>query len=133
MEVLKFYLSPRKIYCISHNQYSNTTDGDLLCIVGGTLFEVETLQIANVDMKTNKPIDLLDSLILDRGYYNSHSRWYFYDFYCNIVNPIQECFGITETLIRPIVSSNLHNNISKSHRNFLTFQNKEDKYGAFIK
>ena len=53
MEVLKFYLSPRKIYCISHNRYSNTTDGDLLCIVGGTLFEVETLQIANVDMKTN--------------------------------------------------------------------------------
>ena len=81
-------------------------------------------------MKTNKPIDLSDSLILDRGYYNSHSRWYYYDFNFNIVNSIPEWFGITKTPIRSIVRGSLRNNISKSHQNFLTFQRKKNKYGA---
>ena len=68
--------------------------------------------------------------MLGRGYYNSNCRWYYYDFYCNIDNPKPECIGITETPIRSIVSGSLHNNNSKSHRSFLTFQNTENKYGA---
>ena len=124
----KDYLSRRKIYCISHNQYSSTTHSNLF-FFPSTLFEVEILQLARLCWHENELTDRnirqfdIGSGILQQPF----PLLLLYDFYCNSINPIPECFRITKTSIRSIVSGCLHNNISKSHWNFLTFQKKENK------
>ena len=72
MKVLKFYLSPRKIYCISHNQYLNTAHSNLFFFwgLGGgrvpclkskafTLFEVKSLQLARICWHENEQTNRL--------------------------------------------------------------------------
>ena len=76
MKVLKFYLSPRKIYCISHNQYLNTAHSNLFFFLGFgggggggggpclkskafTLFEVKSLQLAQICWHENEQTNRL--------------------------------------------------------------------------